>query len=162
MQISNWLQSIRKLHIYDIFVWTLMLDRSLAKRLVPKKRALLSSDAMWRCFFFNLWFFPCLPPLSPWRKEGQTIWDKFWTVQFKPYSRSISVVWRSGFYWHKCFCLRFDSIPLFNQWETWIEIVVTNQNICWTAQVGLIVYNLKTSQVFPFRRSDTETTLWCF
>ena len=53
MQISNWLQSIRKLHINDIFVRTLMLDRSLAKRLVPKKRspALLWCDVK---MFFSI------------------------------------------------------------------------------------------------------------
>ena len=71
----------------------------------------LPCSPLMRCedVFFNLWLFPCLPPLPPWRKEGQTIWDKFWTVQFKHYSRSIPVVWRRGFYWHKCFV--YDLIP---------------------------------------------------
>ena len=55
MQILNWLQSIRKLHIYDSFVRTLMLDRSLVKRLVPKKRSIPCSP-LTRCedVFFSI------------------------------------------------------------------------------------------------------------
>ena len=60
MQISNWLQSIRKLHIYNSFVRTLMFVRSLVKRLVPKKRSIPCSPlTRFEDVFFNLRLFPC-------------------------------------------------------------------------------------------------------
>ena len=54
MQILNWLQSIRKLHISDSFVRTLMLDRSLAKRLVPKKRSPAPPLVRFEDVFFSI------------------------------------------------------------------------------------------------------------